>query len=256
MSEAENTAVEPTIQPAELETAPASVEQAEPEKVVFSDDQQKVFNDMAAKKAFEARTAKREADDLRKQLEEMKANVPRETRPNVPDVPDPYEDDYETRLRERDDAIRASAAFDAGERVRQEHAQREQQTAAHTAQTKQNERVQSYADRAKTLGMTPAELESAGTRVNQFGIDNAVANLIISDDQGPLITKYLSENPVEMETLSSMDAMSAGIRIATVVKQKAAALGNKQRNAPDPAETLRGAGVSTSNGGPDGASYE
>lgn len=250
--QAEQVSVDPTIQADTSETAPI----AEQAKVEFNDDQQKVFNDMAAKKAFETREAKRESDELRRQLEETKAKIPQQSRPNVPDVPDPYDDNYESRLRERDDAIRASAEYDANVRVRQESAQREQQRTQHETQQKQVVRIQTYAGRAKTLGMTSAELESAGARVNEFGIAPDVANFIIGDDQGPLITKYLSQNPLEMETLGSMDSMSAGIRIATVVKAKAAALGVQQRNAPDPAETLRGAGVSTSDGGPDGASYE
>ena len=250
--QAEQAVVEPTNQVTVSETAPI----AEPAKVEFNDDQQKVFNDMAAKKAFETREAKRESDELRRQLEETKAKIPQQSRPNVPDVPDPYDDNYESRLRERDDAIRASAEYDASARVRQENAQREQLRTQHETQQKQVARIQAYAGRARTLGMTSAELESAGARVNEFGIAQDVANFIIGDDKGPLITKYLSQNPLEMETLSSMDSMSAGVRIATVVKAKAAALGVQQRNAPDPAETLRGAGVSTSDGGPDGASYE
>ncbi len=251
--EAEQTVIEPTIQTTESETAPIT---AEPEKVEFSDDQQKVFNDMAAKKAFETREARRESDELRRQLEETKARIPQQVAPIVPDFPDPYDDDYVAKQAARDNAIRASAPFDANARAQQDNLQRTQEAAQQKAQDDENKRVATYAGRAKTLGMTKEQLLAAGNAVGQFGIDSQVANFIMQDDQGPLITKYLSENPLEMERLNSLDPMSAGIRIATEIKAKASALGIKQRNAPNPTETLRGSGVPAKDDGPDGATYE
>lgn len=250
--EAEQTAVEQTIHPVESETAPI----AEPAKVEFSDDQQKVFNDMAAKKAFETREAKRETDDLRRQLEETKAKIPQQVAPVVPDLPDPYDDDYTIRVTERDNAIRASAQFDANARLQHEQQQLTQQAAQQKVQDAYTKTVGTYSDRAKTLGMTQEELQVANNTVGQFGIDSNVANFIMQDDQGPLITKYLAENPMEMERLNSLDPMSASVRIATEIKAKASALGNKQRTAPNPAETLQGNGVPAKERGPSGAKFE
>lgn len=250
--EAEQAVVEPTIQATESETAPI----AETAKVEFSDDQQKVFNDMAAKKAFETREAKRETDDLRRQLEETKAKIPQQIAPVVPTMPDQYDDDFDQRLTERDNAIRASAQFDANARAQQETAQLTQQAEQQKALQDQAKKVETYAGRATTLGITKEELQVAGNTVGQFGIDSQVANFIMQDDQGPLITKYLSQNPMEMELLNSLDPMSAGIRIATEIKAKASALGNKQREAPNPTETLNGNGVPAKERGPSGAKFE
>ena len=250
--EAENVSVEPTIQPDTLETAPAA---EEPTKIEFSDDQQKVFNDMAAKKAFETREARRESEDLRRQLEETKARIPQQVAPQVPDLPDPYDDNYEEQVRKRDDAIRASVNFEAQANARKQQAEQAQQAANHNAQVEHNKKVSSYADRAKTLGLTSEELTAAGSTVNNFGINPQVTSAIIEDDQGPLITKYLSENPMAIESLNTANPIMLG-QVYNDIRTKASALGNKQRNAPNPVETLKGSGIPVKDDGPAGATYE
>ena len=250
MSEAEQALVEPTTQEATPETALAE------EKVTFSDEQQKVFNDTVAKKAFETREAKRQAEDLQRQLDEAKAAIPQEQAPNVPKLPDPYDDNYEDQVAARDDAIRAKERFDARQSFAQTQREQAQAAQQREQQAALNNKVTEYSNRATALGVNAQELQAAGNLVSQYGINDQVTQFILGDDQGPLITQYLSKNPMELETIRTLDPMQAAIHISSNIKSKAAALGVRTPTAPDPAEILRGSGVAPSKRGPKGATFE
>lgn len=237
------------------ESAPDSGESHE-QKITFTEEQQKVVNDLAAKKTFKIREAEREAEALRQQLAEAQAKVPQETRPEVPELPDPYDDNYQEVLAKREEAIRAAAKFDAAETVRQEQQQAQVLQQQQEQQQVLVKTVTDYAKRAETLGVNAQELQVAGNTVQQYGIDDQVVMHILNDEQGPLITKYLSQNPQALETIRNADPMSAAVYISTEVKTKAAALGVKPPTAPDPVETLTGAGVAPGERGPKGATFE
>ena len=256
MSEAEELQqpIESTPQEVETVTAPDSGENHE-EKITFSEEQQKVVNDIAGKSAFKTREAKREAEELRRQLEEAKAKIPQATRPQIPEV-DQYSDNYAADTAKRDEAIRQANEYDR----QQADNKRQIDDAAASTERKQQEdfakTVSDYNDRATKLGVSEAELQAAGNTVVNFGIDQQVAAFILGDDQGPLITKYLAKNPLELEALSQLDPMKAAIRIQTEIKQKASLLGNKTPTAPAPVESLSGSGVPLKERGPQGATFE
>ena len=245
--------IESTTQEAEPTTAPDSGENHE-NKPLFSEEQQKVVNDIAAKKAFEVREAKREAEALKKQLEEANAKIPQATRPVIPEV-DPYSDNYEADLRKRDEAILAQAKYDLAQSEKasqSERARAEQEQAQKEATDKM---VKGYADRAIQLGLNAQELAAAEDAVINYGIDPAVGNFILQDDKGPLIVKYLAANPLELESLSALNPQMAAIKIHTDIKAKAAALGVKTPTAPAPIENLSGSGMPLKEKGPKGATY-
>ena len=86
------------------------------------------------------------------------------------------------------------------------------------------ERVQSYSQKATSLGIKSEDLQVAGNTVAQFGIHEDLVQYILEEDQGPLITTYLSKNLLELEKLREMSPTQAAVYVATTVKQKAAAL--------------------------------
>ena len=104
--------------------------------------------------------------------------------------------------------------------------------------------------------MKQEELQAAGNIIGQFGIQDDVANYILEEEQGPLITTYLSKNLLELEKLKDMSPAAAAVYIATTVKQKAAALKPKVNSAPDPLEQPHGAGKAPKPRGPQGAVFE
>jgi hypothetical protein len=214
-----------------------------------------------AKYAFEARNAKREAETLRKQLADAQKG-PQPERPVIPEVANPLgvtEAEFRQQQAQREEAIRNAAIFDANQKAQQE--QQAQQEAAR--QREQQEALikttQTYSSRAVQLGMKSDELERAGAVVAQFGLDDQLAGLILGDDQGPLITKYLAENLGELErinALASRNPFGAAIEIVNIIKPKAASLKPRVSNAPPPAETVGSGAMSFSQAGPAGATYE
>lgn len=245
--------IEPTTQEAAPTTASDSGENHD-NKPLFSEEQQKVVNDIAAKKAFEVREARREAEALKKQLEEAKAKIPQQTRPEVPEV-DPYSDTYEDDLRRRDEAIRAQAQFDADQKARSTQAEQARAQAEKQKQEETEKMVKAYGERALKLGVNANELQAAETKIIDYGIDPDVANFILSDDQGPLIVKYLADNPLELDAMRGLSPQYAAIRIHTDIKQKASSLGVKTPTAPAPVETLNGSGMPLKERGPKGATF-
>ena len=225
-------------------------------KVTFNEEQQKVFNDMAAKKAFETREQKRANEELQRQIKELQAAQPVEQAPSIPDMPDQYSDNYEQEMAARDKALQDRAAFDANASYLRQQADLQVQESQRLENEALNKSLEDYSGRAKKLGISDKELEVAGNTVYQYGINDHVAKYILADEHGPLITKYLSENPTAMESLHSMPPISAGAFIESQVKPQAIKLKPATTNAPEPVETLNGAGVQPAQRGPKGATFE
>ena len=249
--------VEPTqTEPQQNDNPEGSESAPEQEKVTFSEQQQKLVDDIAAKKTFKIREAERESDRLRQELAEAQAKIPQEVRPNIPGMPDEFDENRDQLIAQRDDAIRQSAVFDANEnqRVEQQNAANLQQQQDRETEVRQI--FSDYETQAKKLGVDAQELVTAGTAVGNYGLSDDVVLHIAKDDHGPLITTYLHKNPEALEAIRKLDPLSAAAYIANTVKPNASALMNKQPTAPDPVETLNGSGVSTRERGPVGATFE
>jgi len=125
-------AVENTEQVAESTEQAESTESPEAAKprapkVGFTDEQQEAINQMMLKKvAIETRKREREVEAERKRLEsemeELRAKIPQETRPDVPPPPDTWDENYEQRIKERDALIVKQIRFDEQARLRAEAA--------------------------------------------------------------------------------------------------------------------------------------
>jgi hypothetical protein len=228
------------------------------DKPIFTEKQQRIFDEAIGKKTFKLREMEREAEQLRKRLEEIERPVT-QSRPNVPALPDPFavsDEEYKRQIMHREQALISAAAYDA----RMQMLQNQQAQIAHQAAQKQQEvlveKVQSYAQRAKTLGVKAEELQAAGSIVGQFGIEDSLVQYILEDDHGPLITKYLSQNIGLLDSLRQMHPTRAAVMIATEIKSKATALKPKFTNAPDPIRRPQPSGVQVKPKGPKGATFE
>lgn len=228
------------------------------EKPIFTEEQQRIFDEAIGKKVFKLREKEREAEQLRKQLEELQKPDTR-SRPAIPDLPDPFavsEDEYKRKIREREQALISAAAFDAQQQLFEQQQRAMASEVARKQQEALVEKVQSYSERAKTLGIRPDELQSAGAVVGQFGIDDSLVQYILEDDHGPLITKYLSQNVQELDNLRYMHPTMAAVRIATQIKAKAAALKPRLTNVPNPIRPPQPSGIAPKPKGPKGATFE
>lgn len=161
----------------------------------------------------------------------------------IPPMPNPFDEDFESKVKDRDEAIRRVAAQEAEKKSMQDEQQRNQEA----AQQKENERIQAkaekYDQRIETLGLTKDEIAVAGRTVAEYGISPDVAEFILDHEQGPLITKYLANNPVELDEIRSMNPIDAAFKINSTIAVAAASLKPQATNTPDPAETLGGRGA-------------
>jgi hypothetical protein len=90
--------------------------------------------------------------------------------------------------------------------------------------------------------------------VAQFGIGNDLAQHILHDDQGPAVTVYLADNPLELEKLMGMNVLRAAAYIESTIKP--AARKPPPPVVPAPVESVKGSGYPEAERGPKGAIYE
>lgn len=257
----EETDVEEVSEDQETGSDSATDDTAKERAVEFSEEQQRVLNEAIGKKVFKQREAERERDRLAKELDELRKQVPAQKRPEVPELPDPYaltDEQYRQQQAKRDDALRQAAAYDARQSQLQEQEQRVKAQQEQARQEQLREVVGTYTQRATKLGIKSEELQEASQICGAFGLggNDPLTQFILADEQGPLITKYLAKNPLELEQLVNMPATQAAVRIATLVKQKAVALKPKVNTAPDPVDSPRSSGTGQKTRGPVGATFE
>lgn len=225
----------------------------EAEKVQFTPEQQAIFDKAIGEKVFKAREEERKRHEAERRIQELQAKLPQDLRPDIPPPPDAWDDDYEDKISQRDEAIKKAAEYDARKLVEQQYQQQEQQRIQQAKQQELMTQVQAYSERAKSFGIDEVSLRDAGQRVAQYGISDDVASFILNDEEGPLITDYLAKNPLELERVRSMSPVQAGIYIATTVKPKTARTPTK---APPPADVVDGKSAPARERGPKGATFE
>lgn len=253
----------------QLETTEAAAETAEPsesapdsgkdataeKKVQFTPEQQAVFDKVIGEKTFKAREAERKAEAAEARLRELQAQLPKENRPSIPALPDPYDADYSQKIAARDEAIKAAAAFDAKQELvknQQQHVQRQR------VEAQQAELVKSataYKERSDKLGIAPSDLQNAANALSNFGITEDLTRFLLKDEQGPLMTMFLARNPVALERMSGLSPLEMGHYIASEIKPKLAAV-KPRTQAPAPADVLDGGGSPKKERGPKGATFE
>ena len=212
-------------------------------KVEFTPEQQEVMNREIGKKTFKLREAERKAKALEQQVNAFNAERAKVAAPVVPPMPDQFEEGFDQKLAERDRAIAARGQWDTEQAfyARQHHeaeqrAQQLKQESLHTT-------VAEYSKRALKLGVSKEELASAGTAVAGYGINPDLAEAILNDDNGPLITTYLSNNPEALEEVVNRNPAAAALYIARNIVPKLQPRKTRTTNAPEPAPVLRGNGA-------------
>ena len=113
-TEEEVVETEDSVEEQDSESAPEAGE-TQDKQIKFSDEQQRIFDEAVGKKVYKLREKEREAESLKKQLEELQSRIPEQRRPNVPDIPDPFalsDEEYKRSLAHRDEALKQAIAYD------------------------------------------------------------------------------------------------------------------------------------------------
>lgn len=194
------------------------------------------------KKHFEAQQAKREAEEYKRKVEEYERQQ-RELEAakfrDIPSLPDPFDDDYEQKVRERDALIIQKAQFDAQQSYYYQQQQLQQQQREQQQREAQAKLEQDFLANAKKVGAKDEEIVSVVTTLVQAGLNNDLGNAIMADADGYLVAKHLAANPMEAYELNSMNPILAGAKYAEI-RKKAVALKPKTTSAPKPSKDLTG----------------
>jgi len=177
--------------------------------------------------------------------------------PEIPPMPDPFDDDYAEKVKQRDEALRKRSVYEAEQQLRQQIAQQQAQQAQQQQIAQMKEATESYVKKAKEYGITPEQLQEYGTTAAQYVSDD-LALAIVQDPDGALLTKYLASNPMEAMQLQSMNPYQVVMHIERNIRPKAQALKPKKTSAPQPTTKVDASGANVKTESPllKGARFE
>jgi hypothetical protein len=220
------------------------------------EDSQELAQKAINKQHRKYREEQRRANDLQKRLEDLEAKQkPDLSVSDIPPIPDSWDENYEGKIKERDEAILRKAKNDALLQQQSEFAEREKQEKQRIELESAQKRNDQFLENAKKLGVDNKSLMDAQKAVIDYGVTPGIADVLLDDPEGALMLQHLAANPLELYDIVNASPELAGFKMAEV-KQKAAALRPKPTSAPDPATTLDGRGVPPKERGPQGAIFE
>ena len=223
----------------EVESAPTPEdEQAKHQAAV-----QAAINKQHAKYREEERKRlqiEKEAEELRQKLQAFEGQKKEVV---IPEIPDPYDDDYEAKLKARDDAILQKARQDTEQSYADQQKQAQEVARQEAQQKKVQESLKAFNDNTTKLGLSAEEITQASNVVGSYGVSQDIAGFLLADPEGPLMVKYLASNPVELDEVRHLPPMQAAIKLHSDIRSKAQGLKPQSSKAPSPPETLSGGGV-------------
>lgn len=183
----------------------------------------------------------KELEEARKQLEAKSTTV---EDVEIPPIPDPWDDDFDLKVKAREEAIQRKAQADYQRQLAEDQAFRTQQEQELKRQRETQEKLETYAKRAAEQGIKEQDLIAAANRVADAGVQPDVANFLLTDSDGPAITAYLADdgNIMELYELAEMNPVAAGMKL-NEIRAKAIAMKPKASSAPPPPETINGRGA-------------
>jgi hypothetical protein len=219
----------------------------EHKKIEFTAEQQELFNREIGKKTFKLREEQRQREELERRIAAYEAqNTQQEQEPVIPDVPDQWDENYEQKLRQREDALTKRGEWNARQALLAQQAHQAEQQKAQLKQQQNAQIADEFFKRSVQSGISKEEIISQGTMVGNYIGDNGLAEALLQDESGPLIISHLASNYEDLETVGNLARQSpalAAMYIAEKIKPKVAARKPKTTQAPDPVDIIRGAGA-------------
>ena len=215
---------------------------------------------LIAENAFKAREAKREAEVAKADLAALRAENAAEAQGERPDIPalpeDSYDPDYARKMAQRDQALQEAAAFDANEKLLQQMQQQAQVHQQESQQRSLNEAANAYQQRGIKSGLTTEQMNHSAQRVLSYPLSQDEQTFLLSEEEGPLIMKYLSDNILELDEFAGQPQTPQRlVKLATDIKAKALAKKVPITETPDPTSEVRSGGVQVEQLGPKGATF-
>lgn len=195
----------------------------EKEKVEFNEQQQEVFNDVVGKKVAAQREAERKADEAIRRAEQAEAKlreIEAPERPVVPPLPDPYDDDYEQKVAQRDAAIAAQVKWDDEQELQQRQSVQAREDAMRKQVEANNAIATAFVEKGDRSGFTETQLDTAVGRILDHGVMGPKARHLMTHESGPEMTMFLAKNPMEADKVGQMSEMEAAVYLETQILPK------------------------------------
>lgn len=257
--ELQNDIVEEVIETNETETienpetgSELATETETTEQTQVSEEEKKA----KAQAAFNAnygkmKQAERDRDAAMADAEQLR-QAQHQPPPNIGEFPNEYDYDTPEEFQDAKNSfignVRANASYETQQKAFQDQQAQALQAAQLQQQQEITEKVQTFMQSAKTLGVSDDEVSQYANAVIGYGIRDDFRIALLGHPDGVLMFKHLSGNPQELAQANSMDLISLGSYIDNTLKAKAVALRPKTSSAPPPAQTINGAGVDPDNG--------
>jgi len=225
---------ESTIKPDELESEQKTEEEKKQEQ---NNVAQEKINKVINRKHRQMREAEEEADRQKKHAEALQVKLDelnKTTAPEIPDLPDPYDAEYDKKMVVRDAAIEARTKYDQEQFYNQQKQRTIEQANLDKQQKQAYDNVRIFRDRVQKLGIKEEDIRSAENTVAGYIQSQDVRDFLLQDENGVLMVQYLADNLVELEAISRLTPMAAAIRLTTKVAPEAKKLLPKQTQTPDP----------------------
>lgn len=216
-------------------SAPPDTKEETPDpKPINQEAVEKRINKLTFEK-YEERRKREELEERLRQIEE-EAEKQRASQSDIqiPEVPDIYDDDYDTKLKAREEALAKAAAEKAKKDFLKEQQQKEFHAKAQAENSRINKQVDEMYANASKYGISREELDDADRTVSQFLNNQDLAKFILAQKDSALIVKYLASSPIEMEKIRGMDALNASVHIATKIIPETDKLKPGVTKTPDP----------------------
>ena len=217
----------------ESELAPDSdTEHEEKPETSQNDNVQKVIN----RKHAEKMEAERRADAAEARLKQFESTQQQQ----APEIPVLSEFPDSDEVAEYNQKLRTRISWENQQSYNQQEGQRRQQEAYSTKQAEFAKKGETYTERAKSLGVSSSELQAAGQTVASYNLSEDIVMGILDDKEGALITTYLANNPLDIETLKTLSPYKAALYMESTIRPKLKARKPKTTNAPKPALRVEG----------------
>ncbi len=225
-------------------------EESEPDSTPSKPINQEAINRAINKQHFKAQEERRQRLAVEAELAETKRKLEQLAQPQrdlvIPPMPDQFDDDYHAKVAQRDKIIAEKVKQDMlAEQAKQEQARQEAQRQAEQAKVIQAQ-VATYAKRVEELGLDPAQQQMDEGIVVSYNLTQDVRSFLLEDTNGPLLVKYLANNPEELEKVAGMRPVHAAIYLSNTLSGEAKKLKPSTTRAPDPTQPLSGRGVTDS----------
>lgn len=224
--------------PEQEETQTPSDEKEEPAEPEPKYINQEAVDKKINKVVYEKHEERRKREEIEQKFAKLQAELEKQRAAQqevqIPDMPDLYDDDFEAKLKIREEALSKAAAVRARKEFLEEQRQKDLHAKAQAENAKISKQVDAMYKNAKDFGMTKDELDAADRTVSGFIQNQSLARFILAQKDSAGIVKYLASSPTEMEDIRQMDPMDASVYIATRIAPQAAKLKPGITQTPDP----------------------